>query len=213
MTDDEYAHCMTRKFDRVEYRLAGHKMEGKKYMYKGVNVGDQLSQTIGIVYPYRVDNLAKAVLGSKYYARYMDDSVDIDRCKDALAERGKRIDEASAAIGMFTNERKTSITRLDRYFVFLQHKIRLLDDGRIDEKLRPIALTRIRRRIKKLKAKVDAGIIPIIDVINLYKSWISERRAFMSYPQLRGLELMMERIYGRNVYEQIYDHDVKWRCS
>lgn len=213
MTDEEYANCMEEKFDRVAYRIANHPMEGKRYMYKGVNVGDQLSQTIGIVYPYRVDSLVKCVLGSKYYARYMDDSYDIDKDKAALHERADCIDASAKAIGMHTNVRKTCVVRIDRYFIYLQHKVRLLPNGKVDERLRPIALARIRRRLRKLKAKVDAGIITEMDIVNLYKSWISARREFMNYPQLRGLELMMMGIYGRNVYEQIYDHDVRWRCA
>ena len=215
MTEAEFARAMDTKIDRVAYRLEGHPRTGEKMLEKGMNVGDQLSQTAGIVYPWRVDQLAKTVLGSKYYQRYMDDSADIDRDLGKLKERARRIDEAAGQLGMYTNERKTVIARIDKGFIYLQRKIRIDDKGRVIVKLRPKAVTRIKRRIRKpmLKEKVRSGRVPIADLVNMVKSWTYARRDCLTYMQLRSIEQTVLKEYGREAYEQVYDHAEKWKAT
>ena len=213
MTDEEYARSMDVKFDRVAYREAKYPKTGDKKLGKGMNVGDQFSQTAGIVYPYRVDSLAKSVLGSRYYARYMDDSYDIDRRLSRLRERGESIDAAAENLGMYTNERKTCIARLDKGFIYLQRKIRLRKDGSIECRLRPKAVTRIKRRIRKLKGRVGSGRVSLDDVTNMVRSWLYARRDCLSYQQLRRIELLTLEIYGTEAYARVFDRSDKWRCN
>ena len=210
MSDEEYKHSMDMKFDRVSYRAMNYPKSGIKKLCKGMNVGDQFSQTAGIVYPYRVDCYAKTVLGSKYYARYMDDSYDIDRNITELKQRATLIDVQADKLGMYTNARKTCIARIDKGFIYLQRKIRLRDNGSIEVKLRPKSVTRIKRRIRKLKPKVENNVIPILDVANMVKSWICARRDCLTYPQLRTIELTVLSIYGREAYEYVYDNSKQW---
>lgn len=74
MSDEEYENCMTDTFNKLEYRLIPKEfLTGEKWMNKSVNIGDQLSQIIGIYYPYRIDNYVKYVRSQKFYGRYMDD--------------------------------------------------------------------------------------------------------------------------------------------
>ena len=113
-------------------------------------------------------------------------------------------------LGMYTNVRKTCIARLDKGFVYLQRKIRLRSDGSIDVKLRPKAVTRIKRRIRKLRGKVQSGKVPVLDVANMVKSWICARRDCLTYPQLHTIELTVLSIYGREAYEYVYDHSEQW---
>ncbi|MBR6982150.1 MAG: hypothetical protein IKH75_01230 [Ruminococcus sp.] len=213
MTDEEYANSMNMKFNRVAYRAMNYPKLGEKWLEKGMNVGDQFSQTAGILYPYTVDFLATSVLGSRYYGRYMDDSKDMDSDLERLKARGRIIDAAADKLNMYTNERKTCIARIDKGFTYLQRKIRLLNDGNVLVRLKPIAVTRIKRRIRKLKPKVDSGKVPMIDLINMVKSWTCARRDDLTYMQLRSIELTVLKTYGREAYEQVYDHSEKWKCS
>lgn len=213
MTDEEFSRSMDTRADRVAYREANHKKTGEKMLKKGMNVGDQFSQTAGILYPYRVDSMAKHVLQSKYYARYMDDSYDIDKDITALRNRAKLIDEESYRVGMFTNERKSCISRIDKGFTYLQHKFKLLPDGTIYERIRPKAVTRMKRRLRKLKPKVESGVLPLIEVLNMYRSWEVSKREYLSYQQVHSLENLILQLYGRNAYEYVYDHNPKWKCA
>lgn len=70
----EYASCLDEVFNKLEYRkIPKSKLTGEKFMEKSVNMGDQLSQAIGIYYPHRIDNYVKYVRGIKFYGRYSDD--------------------------------------------------------------------------------------------------------------------------------------------
>ena len=60
MSDEEYETCMIDTFNKLEYRnIPKEKLTGEKRMEKSVNIGDQLSQVIGIYYPYPIDNYVK----------------------------------------------------------------------------------------------------------------------------------------------------------
>jgi len=48
-------------------------LTGEKFLDKGVDIGNQVSQNIGIIYPHKIDNYAKIVRGTKFYGRYTDD--------------------------------------------------------------------------------------------------------------------------------------------
>ena len=53
---------------------------------RGVDIGSQPSQNIGIAYPSRIDNYIKIVKGIKYYGRYTDDMYLIHESKEYLKE-------------------------------------------------------------------------------------------------------------------------------
>lgn len=73
MTDEEYATCMSDTFNKLDYRnIPESKLTGEKWMEKSVNIGDQLSQVIGIYYPYRIDNYVKYVRSQKFYGIHIN---------------------------------------------------------------------------------------------------------------------------------------------
>lgn len=80
-------------------------------------------------------------------------------------------------------------------------------------RLKPKAVTRIKRRIRKLRGKVASGALPVADLVNVVKSWVYARREDMSYPQLRSIEMTVLSTYGRDVYEQVYDHAQRWKAT
>ena len=212
LSDELFELAMRVKFDRVKWRLGKHPKAGKKFLRKGVTVGDQFSQTIGVFYPYRVDNQARIVQGSKYYQRYMDDSADIDKSLERLKQRAKATDREADRIMLFTNERKTVYVRIDRWFVWLKRKYRLRD-GKVQIRILPKAVTNMKRRIRKMKKKVDAGKFSPDYVAGIVKSWTHARREVLSYPQLRSIEKLILNLYGRECYEKVYDHDERWNAA
>lgn len=213
LTDDQFEIAKRVKFDRVKWRLGKHPKGGTKFLRKGVSVGDQLSQTIGITFPWRVDNEAKIVCGSRYYARYMDDSYDIDPDLSKLKERAAAIDRRANEIKLFTNERKTVICRVDKWFVYLQRKYRLRADGKIEMRILPKTVTRFRRRTRKLEKHVKSGKITPEYVGGVTRSWLFARRDIMSYPQVRRIEKLILELYGRNAYERVCDRTGRWKAT
>lgn len=79
---------------------------------KGVDIGSQPSQNIGISYPSQIDNYIKIVRGCKYYGRYTDDSYIIHQDKEFLKQLLKEIKIISSKLGLIVNDRKTRIVKL-----------------------------------------------------------------------------------------------------
>ena len=213
LSDELFERAKNEKFDRVKWRLGNHPKGGVKYLRKGVSVGDQLSQTIGISFPWRVDNEARIVQGSRYYARYMDDSYDIDISLDRLKARAESTDRRADEIRLFTNKRKTVYCRIDKWFIYLQRKFRLNADGTVEMKILPKTLTRFRRRTRKMQKYVESGKLTPDYIANVTRSWLFARHDVMSYPQTRRIELMILELYGRNAYERVCDRTGRWTAT
>ena len=94
---------------------------------KGIDIGSQPSQNIGIAYPYRIDNYIKIVRQCKYYGRYTDDSYIIYENKDFLRKILKEVIKIADSLGLKINPKKTQIKKLSETFKILQIKYYLTE--------------------------------------------------------------------------------------
>ena len=199
MTDEEYSRCMDEKFNSVDYyeTIPKEARTGEKLMKKSVNIGDQVSQDIGVFFPHRIDNYAKIVRGLKYYGRYMDDMYFIVPTKEEALSIIEGIKTVAKEIGLFVNEKKTRIVRLSGNYKYLQIKYRLTDTGKVVKRINPKQLTRERRRIKKYFKKVQNGEIPYEDIEQAYKSWMGAYTPIMSRKQIRNMKILYKILFGK----------------
>lgn len=173
MSDDEYEHCMENLFNKLEYReIPRYELTGDKMMAKSVNIGDQLSQIIGIYYPHRIDNYIKYVESEKFYGRYMDDWYIMSPDKARLEYLLTQIEKIATELGIHINMKKTKIVKISSTYKFLQVKYSLRRDGKIIKRINPKRVTALRRKLKKLSLKVQNGEIPYIYVENMFKGWM-----------------------------------------
>lgn len=183
MSDEEYDHCMEKLFNAIEYQNIDDALKtGKKMMKKHLNIGDQVSQTSGIIYPIPIDNFIKIVKGVKFYARYSDDSYVIDRSKEFLKQLLVEITEIANRLGIIINKSKTRICKLSSYWRFLQIQYSLTDTGRIIEKINPKRLTAMRRKMKKISCKLTTK-----EFTNFFYSWFKANKKYMSNKQKENL--------------------------
>lgn len=220
MTDDEYASCMDTVFDSLAYeeQVDKAKLDGSKMMAKHMDIGDQLSQIAGISYPIPIDNYIKIVRGCKYYARYMDDSYVIHESKTYLQELLADIKVQAEKIGITLNPRKTRIVKLSSYWRYLQIQYSLTETGRVIQKISPKAMTRMRRKMKKL-----AHVLGPKEYHDWYRSWFQSHYKIMSKKQRSNMDqlymtLLKETENGRqNLHcnalrrEQAGKLDLKWQ--
>lgn len=200
MTDEEYAVCMDDMFNKIEYReIPKSELTGEKFMAKSVNIGDQLSQVIGIYYPYRIDNYVKYVRSQKYYGRYMDDWYIMSPSKEELADLLEHIREIAADYGIFINEKKTRIVKLSSTYKYLQVKYTLTDSGKIIKRINSKRVTVMRRKIKKLAVKVQNGEISYENVENMYRGWMGNYYKLLSKQQRENLIALYEELYGKTI--------------
>lgn len=171
MTDEEYAGCMDKVFNSLEYTTLRFKKTGEKMMPKSVGIGSEASQIIGLYYLHRVDNYIKIVRGFKYYARYMDDFYIIYKDKETLKALLKELKIKYREIGLEINEKKTQIRKLDKPIVFLKTVYTLTDTGKVIMRKCKGTFIRERRKLKKYAAKLDSGEFDYPMIESQYRSW------------------------------------------
>lgn len=199
MADEEYAGCMNRRFDSVKYyeTVPEELRTGQKFMAKSVDIGDQVSQSIGVYYPTRLDNYAKIVRGAKMYGRYMDDIYIIGETKEYVASVIQGITEQAESLGLFINERKTRIVKLSSNFMFLQIKYCLSDSGKVIKRINPKSVTRERRKLKAYRRLLNKGRIEYAAIEQAYKSWMGAYTAIMSKKQVNNMKQLYKELFGK----------------
>ena len=199
MTDEEYSHCITDKFNSVWYyeTITPDKRTGEKFMQKSVNIGDQVSQDIGVFFPIRIDNYVKIVRGVKKYGRYMDDMYFIVDSKEEALSLIQGVKERAEEIGLFINEKKTQIVKLSHNFRYLQTKYRLSDTGKVIKRINPAQVTRERRKLKAYRRLLNKEIIKYEDVEQAYKSWMGAYTPLMSKKQIKKMKELFKELFGK----------------
>lgn len=200
MSDKEFSAAMTGKFDVMKHReiVTDADRRGEKLLRKSVCIGDQTSQIIGIYYPHLIDNYVKIVEREKFYARYMDDSYIISNDKERLKYLLGKIKEIAAVLGIHVNDRKTHIKRIDKPFTFLQNTYYLTDSGKLVIKICKKRVVAMRRKLKKLKRKVDDGKTDCESVQNMFRSWMGGYKSILSERQRISLNALAVELYGEN---------------
>lgn len=200
MSDEEYESCITNTFNKLEYRLVSKEfLTGEKWMDKSVNIGDQLSQIIGIYYPYRIDNYVKYVRSQKFYGRYMDDWYIMNPNKKELQDLLDNIRVIADELGIHINEKKTHMVKISGTYKYLQVKYTLTKDGKIIKRINPTRVTAMRRKLKKLAIKVENGGIPYENVENMFKGWMGSFYKLLSRQQRKSLIQLYEDLFNKNV--------------
>lgn len=193
MSDAEYQAAMDTVFQSL-----GHvgKYGRTKLLAKGCDIGAEIAQTAGIFYPHAIDSFFKNVLGVHYYGRYMDDIYIIGDTKEQMHEYRQALKPQVDKLGIFLNERKTRIVRLDRPFVWLKVKYTLTSTGKLVRRLHHDAIVRERKRIKHLAKQLRDGIISHKYAENCYLCWRGSVKKLNCYKSLTALDALYRELIG-----------------
>ena len=200
MSDEEYETCMIDTFNKLEYRnIPKEKLTGEKWMEKSVNIGDQLSQVIGIYYPYPIDNYVKYVRQQKFYGRYMDDWYIMNPSKEELEELLENVCKIAAELGIHINRKKTRIVKISSKYKFLQIKYTLTDTGKVIKRINPDRVTAMRRKLKKLAVKVENEEADYDNVENMFRGWMGGHYKLLSREQRKNLIQLYEDLFSKEI--------------
>ena len=177
-------------------------LTGTKMLKKGVDIGNQLSQIIGIAFPYLIDNYIKIVCGMKFSGRYTDDSYVIYPSKAVLKQVLNVVMKIADDLGLIINRSKTRICDVSSFFRYMQVGYKLLDTGRLVRKINPKSITRERRKLKAYRRLLDDHRIDYPTVENSFKSWIASHYKLMSHRQVWNMA---------NLYYDLFGKKVKWK--
>jgi len=155
---------------------------------KGLGLGSQVSQTIALVYPNKLDHYCKEQLKIKGYGRYMDDIYLLHRSKKYLKFCLEKIKEICAELEIKINPIKTKIVKIKDGIVFLKTKFKLTDTGKILQFADSSTFKRERIRLKKFFKFLTRK-----QIIENYKSWRgSISSQFNSYKKLKEMDLYLK---------------------
>lgn len=168
-------------------------------MAKSVNMGDQLSQAIGIYYPHPIDNYVKYVRSQKFYGRYSDDWYIMSPSKEELMDLLENIKRIAKGLGIHINEKKTRIVRISGTYKFLQIKYTLTDSGKIIKRINPDRVTTMRRKLKKLAVKVENGETVYENVEGMFRGWMGDFYKLLSRQQRTNLIKLYEDLFDKEI--------------
>jgi hypothetical protein len=159
---------------------------------KSLGLGSQVSQICAIFYPDRLDHYIKEKLRIKYYGRYMDDMYLIHKSREHLKECLEVIKGLCDKLKITVNMKKTRIVKLSDGVDFLKGKYRLLPSGKVLRLPGKESTKRVRRKLKKFKALIDAGKMDWDGLRCAYQSWRGNyRRRFHAFHRIG----YMDRLY------------------
>ena len=217
LSDEEYETCLEQKFDLLVHdELPAEILTGDKFMYKSLGIGDQTSQICSVFFPTTIDTYCKIVKGIHYYGRYMDDTYIIADNKDDLHEILDDITKLCKELGIFMNEKKTQISRLEDGFKFMQIHYRLTDTGHLIRKMNKDRVTAMRRRLKGYKRLYDAGVLALEEICNAYKSWMGSFAKYLSKQQRINLDTLFCSLFEREENSngnELYDDPARRHCA
>ena len=167
--------------------------------YRSLGIGSQISQILGIYYPTRIDNYCKIVKQCKFYGRYMDDIYIIHSDKKFLHSLLRDIVEIAEDMGLEINMKKTQIRKINKGFTYLKTFIFITDTGKIIRKPCRQNLVRERRKIKKLKKKMDIGKVTFEDILNSYKSWRGNIKKYNCYKVLLSTDKLFYTLFNDEI--------------
>lgn len=199
-SDEEIQRMYCEKINpTINFGVPASALTGEKMLRKGVDIGNQISQNVGIFLPIPIDNYIKIVCGIKEAARYSDDFYMMARTKEELHGVMAGARREAAQQGLIINEKKTHICRLDGQYRHLQMLYSLHSDGKITCKINPKAITRERRKLKAYKRLVDAGRMEYAEAENNFKSWICANYKFMTRQQIQNMGRLFKDLFGKDI--------------
>lgn len=138
---------------------------------KGLGLGSQISQISAIYFLNGFDHFIKERLKIKFYGRYMDDGYLICHSKTHLKYCLQEMIKFCKRLKIRLNLKKTQIIKLTAGFNYLKQRWRVLESGRIIRTPCKKNIVRQRRKLKKLKAKLDKGDVLFENIKMSQQSW------------------------------------------
>lgn len=159
----------------------------------GIGLGSQISQLLAIAYLSELDHYIKERLGVRHYVRYSDDIVMIHESREFLHRTWMDVAGRLTALGLQLNP-KSTLHPLKQGVRFLKFRFILTDTGKVIRLLDNRNIVRIRKRFKRLSAKVATGERDMADLNASFNSWKAHAEQGDSNNKIRRLRKWLLRL-------------------
>lgn len=165
----------------------------------GLGLGSQISQVLALASANRLDHFVKEMCKIKGYARYMDDGYLISPSKDELKRCLKAIKGICDELEIKLNKKKTQIVKLSHGFTWLKVRFFLTKTGKVIRKIYKRSVVKQRQKLKKLRKKLDKGLLDFQDICNSFQSWKAYASNFNAYFTVKNMEALFRQLF----YEEL----------
>ena len=149
---------------------------------RGIPIGNLTSQFFANIYLNGFDHFVKEVLRCRYYIRYMDDFVVLEKDKARLHEVKHEMEDYLAQLRLKLHTDKCQVFPIKDGTDFLGYQI-----FPTHRRLRPSSVRRARRRLRVLREDYDSGKISWADVNHSVQSWLGHVKHADTYGLRRAI--------------------------
>jgi RNA-directed DNA polymerase len=133
--------------------------------------GSQMVQIAGISVLNHIDHFIKEQLHVKYYIRYMDDFLMLNRSKEKATSDLERIIAKLKELGFDTNPTKTKIIPLSGGFSFLGFDYVVTNTGKIIATINSDNLKHAKKKLYRISQLVKKGQMTRKKADEMFESW------------------------------------------
>ena len=127
--------------------------------------------------------------------RFNDDFYLIVETKEQAKEVLVGIQNVVNDLGLKLNNKKTQIIKATHTITYLKTRFNLLENGKILKRPYRKNITRQRRKLKKLKNKLDRGEIEFADIRQSYASWKGSLKGKKCYKTIQSMDELFNKLF------------------
>ena len=127
--------------------------------------------------------------------RFNDDFYVIVHTKEEAKACLNGIFKIVEELGLEINEKKTRIVKATHVITYLKTRFNLLENGEVIRRPNRKSIARERKKLKKLKNKLDNGTITFEDVRTSYASWRGSIRDKKCYITLQNMDKLFNKLF------------------
>lgn len=135
----------------------------------------------------------------------MDDGYLIHHDKEYLKQCLKEITRICNELGIKLNPNKTQIVKLTHQFTFLKTKYHLTESGKVIRRVSRVAVTRMRRKMKKFKKLYLRGLMTLDDINCSYQSWRGYLQKKNSYTSLCSIDKLYHDLFAQDIFIELME--------
>lgn len=162
----------------------------------GLGLGSEPNQILAVAFPSKIDHYVTEMLGISKYGRYMDDSYFIHESKEYLQVVLGLVKIKCEELGITISENKTRIVKLSHGFTWLKKKISYGENGKVIMRPCRDSITRHRRKLKKMRGLVDAGVMTVEQAARSHQSWRGSMLKIHAHRSVLEMDALFKKLFN-----------------
>lgn len=176
----------------------------------GLGLGSQISQILAVAAPNALDHYVKETLRALKFGRYNDDMWFVCRNKEEAEAIAEKVIAFVTKLDLTIHPKKIKINPLTKGFKLMKIKFILKPTGYIVMLPDTKKVVQERRKLKKLKKKVDEEVLTNEDGFLSWQGWDAGIKPCNSYKQRKEIKELAISLFGKEQFN-VLQVNRKWK--